>query len=292
MSDIKISLCASANRPILQNGFKNWERLLNSLKRNKIKYEVIFVGNVEPPKSILNNYPEFKWIYAVVKPCQCYQIAFWEANGELIHWTADDVDYNHPRLNCPNTLDIAYDFYKQCQKRYGDNKTIVAFRPFEDGGDVWQFHHFFGGWIYTPTMAPFALIDRKYFIDYLGGYDKNFISGQAENDVIMRVYEDGGRVEICMDAKLWVHHKQVHPKDNKGREINQFRKWYNTDRQVLENAWVIGGYGYYEKLNKGKMTPEQIQKSIKISPKRLIPFEPFEKRDDIYYVSQGLKGQW
>jgi len=282
-NNIQISLCASANRHTLQNGLRNWERFMNSLRGNKINIEVIFVGNSEPPYKLPDN---FKFIYANVKPAQCYQIAFWHAQGELVGWTADDADYNHPKLNCPNSLDIAYEFYKRCEDKYKDNKTVIAMRPIEDGGDVQErWHYFFGGCKWSPRMAPFGLINREYFLNVLGSYDRNFISGQSENDVVMRVYEDGGRVEFCREAFLYVYHKMVHPRDSRGREDNKFRKYYNEDRKVLETAWVREGYGHYERY-----TPEQLQKIVHISDKRLVPFQPFENNENVYYKSQGAKG--
>jgi hypothetical protein len=287
MSNVKISLCASANR------VEWWQRFYNSLQYNNIEWEVIFVGDRKP---IHNFPPNFKWVHATVKPAQCYQIAFWEAQGELIAWTADDVDYNAREVDCSNCLDIAYKHWVDMDSKYNnDKKSVVAFRPIENGGDVWRFHHLFGGWEETPTMAPFALIDRNYFLNTLGGYDSRFISGQSENSIIMEVYQNGGRVEIDLDAKLYVRHSQVHPRDpNTGKEDNKFRKWYNEDRKVLENLWIQGGYGYYEKLNSFKNnTPESRKEVVKLISKTMIsPKQKFEKRDDVCLVTQGQKGHW
>lgn len=271
-----VSLCASANR------VKWWLRFYESLKGHKIPWEVIFVGNVKPDFDLPDN---FKWIHATVKPAQCYQIAFWEAQGELIHWTADDATYGNNATDCNNPLDIAYNKYKEIEEKYNnDKKTVIALNPCEDGGyPQAEFHRFFGGWTHTPVMAPFNLINREYFVDVLGGYDADFVSGQSENDVVMRVFEDGGRVEMCLDAKLYVHHRQVHPRDDRGREDNKFREWYNTDREVLENCWIPAGYGNYEKDNK----------NVEISKTRLRPLRPFINNDTVTTVSQGeYKGRW
>jgi hypothetical protein len=288
-----ISICASANR------VQFWPRLLDSLKGNKTPYEVIFAGD-KKPEFDMSKYPEFKWIHCTCKPAQAYQIAFWEAQGELVHWTADDADYHcvakvlPDKEDCFNQLDRAYVCWQRMEERHNhDKKSIVAFRPIEDGGDVWRFHHFFGGWPETPPMAPFALVHRKYLSEPETGYDKYFVSGQSENDVIMRIFEDGGRLEVCMNAFIYVHHRQVHPRDpNTGKEDNKFRKWYNKDRERLENCWVIGGYGYYEKLNQFRNNSEETRKQIRISQKRLCPLEPFVKTEDVYAVSQGEKGHW
>lgn len=277
-----ISLVASANRCMW------WERFYNSLSNNKVPYEVIFVGDKKPEFTLPSN---FKWIHATCKPAQCYQIGFWEAQGDLIHWTADDASYNYkgPLGDCPNPLDIAYARWLDMEKRFGnDGKSVVAFRPIEDGGDVWDFHYLFGGCKWSPRMAPFALVPRKYLSEPGTGYDNRFVSGQSENDVIMQVYEDGGRVEVEMNAMLYVHHRQVHPRDpHTGKEDNKFRKWYNTDRVALENAWIIEGYGKYEKY-----TPEQLKHIVHVSPKRLSPLQPFVKTEDVYTISQGEKGHW
>lgn len=283
MKKIDVSLCASANRPLLQSGFKNWERFMNSLRGNKLNYEVIFVGDVECPYPMPEN---FKWIKATVKPAQAYEIAFRAAKGKTIHWCADDADYHNKSnkftIDYPNSLDIAYACYLKMEKENNnDKKSVVAFRPIEDGGDVYKFHHFWGGWAHTPKMAPFALINRNYFVNKLGGYDRRFVSGQSENDVIMRVYEDGGRVEICLEAFLYVHHRQVHPRDGTGKERNKFRDWYNIDRQVLEDCWVPAGYGNYEKNNK----------NTEISKTRLSPVEKFDDKD-ITTITQSNKGIW
>lgn len=284
-----VSLVASANR------IEWWMRFYESLKNNTIPFEVVFVGNVQPNFTLPDN---FRFFYATVKPAQCYEYGFRMAKGEFIHWTADDASYNYrgPLGECPNPLDRAVTRWRNLDAKHGnDKKSVIAFRPIEDGGDVWNFHHFFGGWPHTPMMAPFVLINREYFVNHLGGYDRRFVSGQSENDVIMRVYEDGGRLEVAHEAMLYVHHRQVHPRDPyTGKEDNKFRKWYNTDRDVLESFWVIGGRGWYEKLNalKDGQEKEQAKREVPLSPKRLLPLEKFEDGEDFCTVTQGLKGHW
>ena len=291
-----VSLCASANRVIW------WPRFLDSLKGNKVPYEVIFVGDTRPPQETLDKYPELKYIYSTTKPAQCYEIAFRAAKGKFIHWTADDADYHVFKQvlpvhgpDCFDPLDRAVKAWEDLDAKNGnDGKTVIAFRPIEDGGDVYKFHHFFGGWDHTPIMAPFCLIGRDYFVNHLGGYDNRFVSGQSENDVVMRVLEDGGRVEVALDSFLYVHHRQVHPRTPDGtKEDNKFRKWYNTDRDALEMFWVVGGRGWYEKINAMRPGPEKTaeEKKVPISPKRLYPVERFEDTG-ILTETQGWKGHW
>jgi len=264
MDDIKISLVASAVRPFA------WQGFFESLKGNTLPIEVVFVGDVKPDFDLP---PNCRHIYATVKPAQCYEIGIREARGELIGWTADDARYDHIKKN---SLDLTYNYWKS----FNDEKVIVAMRPIEDGRDVWNTHHFFGGWQHTPLMAPFGIMSRKFLMD-LGGYDKNFISGQAENDIVMRIIEAGGRVEMFMDGYLFVRHNEIHRQSN---DHASFRKWYVADRQYLENCWVKDGYGKYT-------SREQQDKSAIISPKRLLPVQSFEDKD-ITTVTQGEKGRW
>ena len=278
-----VSIVASANR------VKWWPRFLESLKKHQIKYEVIFVGNIKPDFD-LTKYPEFRYIYATCKPCQAYQIGFWASFGKVIHWTADDASYSHNDTRCDNPLDIAFRKWEEIEAKYNnDGKTVIALNPCEDGGyPQREFHHLFGGCKWSPKMAPFALVPRKYLVDPDKGYDKNFVSGQAENSIIMDVYADGGRVECAYDAKLYVHHRQCHLRDPQtGREKNDFRKWYPEDRRRLENLWIKEGYGHYEKY-----TPEQLEKVVHISNTKLQPHEPFVQTEDVYTVTQGVRGQW
>ncbi len=254
----KISLIASAIR------IYHWMDMYNSLRGNTYPFEVIFVGDTPPNFNLPKN---FKYIHSKVKPAQCYEIGFRAAEGELIGWTTDDSTYDHLQTN---NLDIAYDFFKS----FKTEKLVVAMRPIEDSGDIWNNHYFFGKKRWTPYMAPFGIMSRKLLME-LGGYDRQFICGQAENDIVMRVYELGGDCKICMDSYVAVHHVAVH----KGAR-GHFRQWYPLDRQRLENCWVEEGYGAFQKG--GRYT---------VSKKRLKPFEPFPERN-ILTVSAEPRGQW
>lgn len=258
----KISLVMSAIRP------QYWERLWKSCEGNKYPIEIIFVGDVKPIFKLPSN---VKYIYATVKPAQCYEIGFREAQGELIQWTADDVTYNH--IN-PNNLDILYDY----QKSFGDKRVIASPRAIEDHRDVTKNHRFFGKQNWTPEMAPFALLSRELFHE-LGGYDIDFIAGQSENDIIMRVLEIGGRVELCTNSFMWVDHVNSH--DWQHTIKKGFRHHYPQDRERLENCWVIEGYGHYNIHKKGT-----------ISKKRLLPVKSYENKDNICFESQGKTGLW
>ena len=276
-----VSIVASANR------VKWWERFYNSLAKNACDWEVIFVGDIKPEFTLPDN---FKWIQATVKPCQCYQIGFWASKGQVIHWSADDASYGNNATLCDTPLDLAFNKWKDIESKHGnDGKTVIAMNPCEDGGyPQAKFHRFFGGCLWSPVMAPFGLIPRHYLVDEGQGYSKSCVSGQAENDVVMRILAEGGRVEMCLESKLYVHHRQCHPRNpHTGKEANQFRKWYPADRKAIEEAWVLEGYGSYEKF-----TPEQLENVVHISPTRLKPLDCYENTLDICSVSQGNPGQW
>ena len=122
-NDIKVSIIASSIRTHW------WTCFLTSLKSNTVKYEVIFVGSVKPTFDIAL-YPELKHIYTTVKPAQAYEIGFRQAQGELIHWSADDAEYD------PHALDYVYDSYTF----KNDYKLMIALSTFENGRD-WTSHH-------------------------------------------------------------------------------------------------------------------------------------------------------
>lgn len=210
----KISFCASSIRPNL------WANMYNSLLDNTLDWEIVMVG----PNQGVSPGPKFKYIYATVKPAQCYEIAFRNSLGELISWTADDAIYT------PRAVDIMYNFYKSM----GNDKLVTAFRTIEDGRDITEAHRFIGRNPNAPRMAPFGVINSKLFHN-LGGYDKRFLCGQSENDVVMRVLEIGGSVEVCQNAKVLVSHEKAHRSGTKFRTNNFF-----IDRAALEEEWMDG----------------------------------------------------
>lgn len=251
MNNIKISICASSIYQHL------WTEFLNSLRNNTIPYEVIFAGDVKPQFD-LSKYPEFKWIYTTVKPAQVYEFCFRCSKGELVSWSADEAVYNN------GALDKMYKFHKS----FNERKLITGFTVYEHN-DVALNETSSGHRLSTPDtprMMCFGVIKKEY-LRSLGGYDKYFITGQAENDLCMRVYEDGGKCELCPEAKVYVYHNKAH-KD--GFEDSKFRKWYSESRKRLNESWFIDGVW---------------------TPTRVRPFVPFDD-EKILQESQGPKGGW
>jgi hypothetical protein len=245
MNDIKISLCASALRPA------QWKDTYNSLKENNIEWELIYAGPNPPIFELPKN---FIYIQTNVKPAQCYQISFNAAKGELISWTADDALYP------PQALDNVYKFFKS----FNNKKLVVAFRTIEDGRDITEWHRLRGKDPNAPRMAPFGIMNREFFNE-LGGYDRRFMCGQSENDVVMRAFEAGGNIEISK-VPVIVNHQKAH--DSSG---TVFRSGYfNHDRSILENSWIRNGI---------------------IQKKRLDTVERFVN-EDILTKTQSYKGIW
>lgn len=260
----KISLCAAAARP------QFWQRLYNSLQGNTVPFELIFVGPNKPDFELPSN---FKYVYSNVKPAQAYAAAFGLASGELGCWMADDCVYDDPISTCPNALDIVWDRYQEMQNRYDDNKTILSQCTLEDYGmrwsreravAFWRSHRFFNGNLSTPVMAPIGFINVEFFRQ-LGGYDKNFVCGQSENDIVMRTCEVGGRVELVPDSVIAIKHRECHTTDK-----YKFSAGYGNDRGFLQKCWVSQG---------------------QVVNKRLFPFQPFEDKD-ILNSNQGPAGNW
>lgn len=242
MEQPKISFVASSIRP------EYWKDMYNSLLDNTLSWEMIMVG----PNHGDSPGPNFTHIHSNVKPAQCYEIGFRHAKGELLSWTADDAIYS------PKAVDVTYNFWKQL-----DEKTVVAFRTIEDGRDITNIHHFIGRGTHSPKMAPFGVMKLSLFRE-LGGYDRNFVCGQSENDVVMRVWELGGRVEVS-PASVIVSHEKAHSRGTVFRT-----NFYRIDRQVLESAWMEDG---------------------RILQQRKYPVVPFSD-ENILTESQGEKGMW
>lgn len=231
-----ISLCASANRPHL------WELFFNSLKDNKCNYEVVFVGDVRPERELPSN---FKYFYSPVKPTQCWEAALRLSTGKYISITADDAEY------IPGSLDGMVEFMESQE----NIKTIGTFHTIENGTLITTDHKY-----KNKPMAPFFVFNREYY-KYLGGADSRYVGGMFENDIIMRVYEDGGEVKICDKSIVVLDHIKKHNATSKSCEWH-----WKYSFPLLDSMW--------ENPDKRKDA--------------LIPFSD----KDILVSSQGEKGDW
>lgn len=271
MNDIKVSLFASAVRP------KLWPAFLKSLELG-IGCEVIFCGNAEYNAEEFEKYNNFRYIKTSnIKPAQCYEIARRHCSGEVVVWVADDCEFPN------NVIGKSYDYWKS----QNNDKLILSIQTKESGYNLpigqlfnMNIHRFFGGYNITPLMAPLGMMSRQY-LEHLGGIDRRYVCGQYENDIVMRTYMSGGKVEIFggEDYFIDIDHlgKSVLIGESKGQEDfrdRPFAKGYLKDREVLENSWDIkvnptGGLNIYKKDK----------------------FEPFEDTE-LLNKSQSNKGQW
>jgi hypothetical protein len=271
MEEVKVSLVASAVRYQLYRSF------MESLCGTSIEYEVIFVGHNTPDDvaDIKRDFKNFKYIHTSrIKPCQCYQVAMMAARGETVLWTADDAE-------APN--DVVGKAYRYWKNKNND-RLILSIQTKESGYNLPQgalfnmnLHRFFGGRINTPLMAPLGLMGNS-FLKYLNYYDRRYVCGQSENDLVCRAYAQGGTVEIFggQDCFIDIDHLGKSLMIGESKSENDFlkrpfAKGYHIDRQVLEGSWALNGKT--------------------VSAVQLDAFEPYEDKD-ILTKSQSNKLHW
>ena len=206
-----ISLVLSYSRP------KDIPALLKSLESNLCKYQVVMVGD----RPIDFSLPDFcKVIQTPVKPAQCWEIGARFSSGRIISWTADDAEYSEGALD-------------QMVKMLDDEKDhpiIGAFRTIENGEEHTGRHLFRQQDVNSPLMAPVGACERGLYMK-IGGIDRRFITGQWENDLSMKVYELGGKVMVCPDAKCFLDHNKKH----EGRST--MSRGYDRGRDILNTIW-------------------------------------------------------
>lgn len=208
MLEYDISLCASAIR------IKDWLVFHESTKANNCRVEIVFVGDVIPDFDLPDN---FKFIYSPVKPCQCWEAAIRASSGRYVSLTADDAEY------IAGSLDVMVQFMDS----QIDYKVVGSFQTIENGTLITKDHQYKG-----KLMAPFFVFRREYY-KHIGGADKRFIGGMFENDVIMRVYEDGGRVEVCKEAFVSADHLRKHNATSRQCEFH-----FDYSFPLFESLWI------------------------------------------------------
>lgn len=281
MSSPKISIVASSVRHWL------WMEFMRSLQSNKVTFEVVFAGDLDPfqTRFYQKEFPELKYVHcARIKPAQCYQVAMMEARGKLILWACDDAEFE------PNLLDKAYENWTS----FNDEKTILSLQTNEDGKRAGAEIHTLLGWnVNTPLMAPIALLSREWVLE-LGGFHNEYISGQWENEFVMRAYANGSKVHVFKEAEVEIAHRTKHKTDN-----NPFWSAYVHDRTILENTFVVGGYKPETPIIKmpgeyardGKEFLFKVLDNRKVVLERQTPFLPYVE-ENIKTINQGPAGIW
>lgn len=241
-----------------------WKEFYRSVSFNEVPIEIIFVTDKKPDFTLPSN---FKWIYSTVKPVQCVEIALREAQGDIIHWTADDTIYNS------GCFDNAYKTYQE----FGFN-NMVYFKCFEETRGKWldktNGHFLFEN---VPTIAkvsrslrmmPYGLMGRQLIKD-VGGIDSQFIAGQWENDLVLRAYSQGSTMVFCEGAEAYGDHNNKHL-DINGNLENNLYDTHLTECNILQDLWVTNG---------------------ELVLNRQRPVEKFVDKD-LLTISQGNKGKW
>jgi hypothetical protein len=268
MDDIKISICFPTIRPHL------WKKLYDSLCTNNVRWEIVCGGPGNWEGYVPG--PNFKFMQTNAKPAQVYEACFRRAKGELLHWSTDDCFYD------ALALDNIYKLYQELN----DDRVVIAVRPVEDGNEITS-HTFKGG--YTPPMAPFGVVNTKKFHE-LGGYDKQFICGQSENDIVMKFYEIGGTMKVCEGAIVRVEHNRGHQGQSVFRGgANGNPGFYGEDRKVLEPLWITPEG--MAKITGIRELDNRIKWENYMRKTRSRPVDRFEDKD-ILTVTQGPRGIW
>lgn len=277
--NVQVSLFASANRPEI------WLDLFKSLENTSVTWEVVFAGPVNYgriPKELIPLLlrQQFRYIQTEnIKPAQCYEIARRHCTGEAVVWIADDCEFPN------NVIGKAYEYWRS----QNNDKLILSLQTKESGYDCkdgklfpMHEHTFFSGMPETPLMAPICLMSRS-FLEELGGLDKRYICGQYENDIVMRAYQNGGKVEIFGDETCYVDIDHLRKSIAIGESTDQqsflerpFAKGYANDRAVLEASWTTFDHvEAFKRLERGER-PFSLRK---VSPVQLDCFHPYEDND-------------
>ena len=211
----KISLFATAYRP------QYWMNLYDTLRDNKISFEIVFVGPNEPSYPLPDN---FYYIKSNVKPAQCIEIATRCSVGELIMQIADDIEFV-----TDHALDQLYDLYKTV------NNELIMLSPRYLVNDVDLSElstHFFYGDLSSPMLAVGMILSNSMYRS-LGGIDKNFIAIHGESDIAMQLYALGGSVLLS----------DVYINEDKGKSQGSdlCNEAWKHDRKVLEDLWLGAG---------------------------------------------------
>jgi len=235
---VKVSMFGSSIRPHL------YEAMFKSLEGTSVEFEIVFGGpcTKEEIEPFLEKYKFFKYIYTKnVKPSQIYEITRRNCIGETVIWIADDCEF-------PNdVVGKVYHFYKANCTR----KDVVCIQTRENYGS-WQVcditqHKFFAASAKAPKMAPIGMMNREYFQE-LGGIDRRYICGQWDNELMMRVYCDGGKLYHFSEATIDLDHLNKHDKRWGISGERPFGQGYKHDRDILEGSWGRRGQMKYEEF--------------------------------------------
>lgn len=271
-----------------------WKQCLESFKLTSVPFEVVFGGpcTEEQIKPFLDEYKFFRYLKTGnIKPAQVYEITRRACVGETIVWFCDDGEVNN------DVIGKAYTYWKV----QNNEKLILSIQTKESGygqkdGKLFPMkeHTFFSGMPETPLMAPIAMMSRK-FLEELGGYDVRYVSGQTENDVVMRAYTKGATVAIFGDENTYVDIDHLGKSIMLGESTDEvtflerpFATGYMKDREILENSWTYFDHvSAIKRLDAGER-PYSLRT---VSPKQLDEFQSYPSEISLTH-SLSNKGKW
>jgi len=228
-----------------------------------------------------------------------HRIAYLNSSGEYVVWWADDAS---PTTNC---LSIMMDFI-----RHRNAPFIGSFRikntEQKELDTVWT--------VYGKLYACYGCSSKE-SLELVGGYfDPIFKNNWADPDLSLRVWEYGGRVELCPDS--WIVVNSINDEVYSENLNNYFdadtetflNRWHNKLGQGIEKTWQLINKPVHPALalagttKFSKLTNNLTRKTLKIlffNPEQYLDFEnepsnyelrlpilncglPIEHRDYIY----------
>lgn len=217
MSCRKVSIICPSVRPNL------WGNFISSIRKNKCNYEIIFIGNESEHEITDKNVFVYK---SDLEFAPCISIGFEKSTGDVIHWTTDDLIYEEGSIDC------IFDFFNRVEEK----KIAVAVREKRmDGSEVTFEHTLKQNYnVSSGTLLAFGAMRKDYFKE-LGGVDKRFTGTEWENDMSLRILQDGGSIVILDGSVVYSDHTVIHPNGS------PVKKTLERGKELIRELWIDEG---------------------------------------------------
>lgn len=201
------------------------EFYISLAKGSSIPFEIIFVGNKPPLKTMPDN---FRYICTDVQPSQCIEIAVRNSTGEFVLPFSDDMLFSDNFLN---------NLYNWCN-RLDTNKVLIGFRYLFEGkllNDVFQFDPDIP---FSPIVSLAPCFKRNVW-EQLGGIDRRYYGSFGDFDIQMRMYEIGMNIFITPNCII----EERPPLKGEKKLFSRCGKY---SRDFLRSCWVKsdGSFSY------------------------------------------------
>ncbi|MHA1469763.1 MAG: thiamine pyrophosphate-dependent enzyme [Candidatus Asgardarchaeia archaeon] len=268
-----------------------WKEYYDGLQENYIPFEVIFIGHIRPDFELPEN---FRYIYAEVKPAQCFHIGMLEARGDFIFNSGDDLSYpNKNALDClyDHLIELGnneYNFSAGALGRYIYKPKIDKFVICKRASPSRFFFgkrsgkHLSRGYYcpFLPNGAGLMFHKEAYF--KLGGIDKNFICSYYAEDFAMRLYEAGGQS---------IYVKEVRTVENNEGYGSISPSLAARDAALFSSLWCEWRLNSSEKYGIDRIiraTKRQVERCIVVArSKRSDPVATYVNDKKLTTISQG-----